>query len=318
MKMKRTSLFAIAICAFAWLVPQGQVVRASDAYIATVYRARWSPYTHSLIFGDVAYSPYAFRYSGSGLLNKQIKYTMYNEAYGSSNLVVEHAVYSPYAFGYDRSGLITDPYSVNFNLVYAQPYRIGGYGVIAIPQPCYPFATSAVPRSSVSREIAKSNYQAKVAARRRHVDAQRQRRDQAPPEREFNGQDVIAAYLTSKNIPYRTNRTLSIDNKLMTIDFQLTDKKLIIKYWNPEAILALKQQQDYKTRLYDNYMESYRDFCSKFLANGGELCQIVASDNVEVLAKLLECDEFKEDSKANEQTTVAKAGEETAASTTMD
>lgn len=316
--MKRTSLFAIAICAISCFVPQGQIARASDAYIATKYRARWSPYTHSLIFGDVQYSPFAFRYGGSGLLNKQVKYTMYNKAYGSSNLAVKNAVYSPYAFGYDRSGLITDPYSVNFNLVYAQPYSITQYGVIATPQPYYPVASSTVPRSSVSLAIAKNNYRAKVATRRRHVDAQRKRMAQTPPEREFNGQDVIAAYLTSKNIPYRTNRTLSINNKLMTIDFQLTDKKLIIKYWNPKNILALKQQHEYKTRLYDNYMESYHAFSSKFLANGGELCQIVASDNVEVLAKLLECDELKEDSKANEQTTVAKAGEETAASTTVD
>jgi hypothetical protein len=311
--MKRISLFAIAIIAIASITPQGQVARASDAYIATVYQARWSPYTHNLIFGDVAYSPFAFRYGGSGLLNKQIKYTMYNERYGSSNLVVEHAVYSPYAFGYDRSGLITDPYSVTFNLQYAQPYNLSGYGVIAAQQPCFP-----VVRSSVSREMARNNYRAKVAARWEHVEAQRKRMAQIPAEKEINGQDVIAAYLTSKNIPYRTNRTLSIDNKLMTIDFQLTNKKLIIKYWHPEEILALKQQQNYKIRSYDNYMESYRDFCSQYLENGGELCQIVTADNVEVLAKLMECDGIKEDSKPDEQTAVAKAGEETMVQTAVE
>ena len=156
MKMKRTSLFTTTICAIAYLVPQGQVARASDAYIATAYRARWSPYTHSLIYGDVAYSPFVFRYGGSGLLNKQIKYTMYNGKYDSSNLVVKNTVYSPYAFGYDRSGLITDPYSVTFNLVYAQPYNISGYGVVAAQQPCFPVQRSYVTRSSVSNEIAKS------------------------------------------------------------------------------------------------------------------------------------------------------------------
>lgn len=306
--MKRISLFAIAIFA----VTSG-AVQASDSYIATKYRARWSPYTHSLIFGDVEYSPYAFRYGVSGLTSRHLRYTMYGKKYGSSNLVNEHARYSPYAFGYNRSGLITDPYSVTFDLYYAQPYRASGYSVVVNEPTCYTIA-----RSSNVCDNAKSNYQAKVAARRANVQKQENRRSQIRPAGEFTGEDIIAAYLTSKNIAFRTNRSLSIGNKLITVDFQLTDKNIIIKYWNPEEILALKKQQSHRIRYYENYLESYRDFCSEYLNSGGEVHQIITADNAEVLAKLMEYDRLKDEEKSDEKTSVAKAGEEPAAMTTVE
>ena len=306
--MKRISLFATAILFIA-----SGIAQASDSYIATKYRARWSPYTHSLIFGDVKYSPYAFRYGGSGLISSRLRYSMYGKKYGRSNLVHENARYSPYAFGYNRSGLITDPYTVTFDLHYVQPYRRSGYGVVVNQPACYP-----VRKSSHVSNRAKNNYRTKTAARQARVEEQKQRRNQIQTAKEFNGKDVIAAYLSSKNIPFRTNRILSIDSKLISIDFQLTDRNLIIKYWNPEEILALKKQQNHRIRYYERYLESYQDFCGEYLNSGGEIHQIITAENIEVLTKLLEYDGLKEEIKSEEKTVIAKADEGSAALTTVD
>lgn len=139
------------------------------------------------------------------------------------------------------------------------------------------------------------------------VKEQKNRRNQIHAAKEYTGKDVIAAYLSSKNIPFRTNRILSIDSKLISIDFILTDRNIIIKYWNPEEILALKKQQNHRIRYYERYLESYQVFCSDYLNSGGKIHQIITAENTEVLAKLLKYDGLKEELKSDEKTVVAKA-----------
>ena len=69
-------------------------------------QVHWSVYEHKLVSGDVYYSPYAFQYGHSGLVNKEFRY-------------------SPYAFGNGQSGLISKydarPYCQHQALVVVQP-----------------------------------------------------------------------------------------------------------------------------------------------------------------------------------------------------
>jgi len=63
------------------------------------YRVRWSMHTHSLVPGNLYYSPYAPGHGGTGLIDGHVRY-------------------SPYAFGGGRSGLVSDEgvtYSCGFN-----------------------------------------------------------------------------------------------------------------------------------------------------------------------------------------------------------
>ena len=106
------------------------------------------------------------------------------------------------------------------------------------------------------------------------------------------GNQIVAAYLRSKNIDFRTNRLLQIDGKTISVDFQLTDRNVIVKYWDPVEILALDQQAQYRKLAYENYLKSWKDFCGQYQREGGKIYSIVSADSAEILAKLTDCSEL--------------------------
>ena len=301
--MKRISLFAIAMLA---TVPG--ITKASGYYSASQYRVRWSPYTHGLVTGDIKYSPYAYQRGSSGLIYRRMKYSPYAKQYGNTGLVHDNVRYSPYAFGFNRSGLVADPWGGAYDYQYARPHKS--------PGPCVVVYNSKSPsyRPSVNRSTrvyagTNNNPRAKLAARKAKVEQLKRRRDQIQTAREYNGKDIISAYLRLKNIDFRTNRTLSIENKLISIDFILTDKNIIIKYWNPEAILALKQQQNKRIRSYERYLVSYKEYCNEYLNNGGRIYQIITADHKEVLVKLIDYKQLEEKPELEDRTIPAQADE---------
>lgn len=97
----------VVLLALAWIFRATTPVAGADTvfygygfydYSYDRDQVRWSVYEHRLVSGDVYYSPYAFQYGHSGLVNKEFRY-------------------SPYAFGNGQTGLISKydarPYNQN-------------------------------------------------------------------------------------------------------------------------------------------------------------------------------------------------------------
>ncbi|KPL22506.1 MAG: hypothetical protein AMJ75_07940 [Phycisphaerae bacterium SM1_79] len=307
---KRISLFAVVMLA---ILPG--LTKASTYHYATQYRVRWSPYTHGLIYGDLKYSPYAKQRGNSGLVYRRLRYSPYAKKFGNSGLVYDNMRYSPYAFGFKSSGLIADPWGESYDYHCLQTYQN--------TRPCVVVhhSTSQSSRTSTGRStpvysVGNNNSWARLAARQAKAEQLKRRREKIRTTDEFGGKDIISAYLRLKNIDFRINRILSIENNLISVDFILTDKNTIIKYWNPEKILALQKENDPRISSYENYLKSYKDFVGRYLDSGGRIYQIITADDTEILSKLLEfqkqCDE-QELCEPCETTNVAKAnGDSTA------
>ncbi len=305
--MKRISVFTIAI-----ILTLPVVAKACYYPFASRHRVRWSPYTHGLVYGDVQYSPFAYKRGSSGLVYRRMRYSPYANKYGKSKLVYDNVRYSPYAFGYKRSGLISYPWGESYDYHYARPYKHGGPCVVVYHSQRKSSRPSVNRSAKVYHRTKNSNRVSPAVHKAKTEQLNRQSSHQVE-QRESNGKDLIAAYLTLKNINYGTNRILSIEKKLISIDFVLTDLNIIIKYWNPEEILALKRRKNSRIFYYDSYLESYKEFCSEYLSNGGRIYQIITADNKEILKKLFEYDELKAGQKSSDTTVIAKANEESMA-----
>ncbi len=305
--MKRISVFTIAI-----LLTLPVVAKACYYPFASRHRVRWSPYTHGLVYGDVQYSPYAYKRGSSGLVYRRLQYSPYANKYGKSRLVYNNVRYSPYAFGYKRSGLISYPWGASYDYHYPRPIQYDGPCVVVYHSKSKPSRPS-VNRTAKAHHRAKNYNQVSPAVHKTKTEKLKRQSSRKVEQRELNGRDLIAAFLTLKNIDYRTNRILSIDQKLISIDFVLTDQNIIIKYWNPEEILALRKRKNSRIFYYDNYLESYKDFCGEYLSNGGQIYQIVTADNKEILKKLFECNELKVRQKSSDTTVIAKANQQSTA-----
>jgi len=305
--MKRISVFAIAIMA---ILPG--LTKASVYHYDTRYRVRWSPYTHGLVWGHLRYSPYAYQRGSSGLVYHRLKYSPYAKQYGNTGLVHDNMRYSPYAFGLKSSGLIANPWGQSYDYHCLQTYQNTRPCVVVHHSTSQASCPSAG-RNTSAYNRAKNNSRTRLAARKAKAEQLKRRRDQIRTAKEYGGKDIISGYLKLKNIDFRINRILSIENNLISVDFILTDRNIIIKYWNPEKILALQKQQNPRIRSYESYLESYKDFCSEYLDSGGQIYQIITADNTEVLAKLLEYKELCNEQESGETTTVAKASEDSTA-----
>ncbi|MEA3226446.1 MAG: hypothetical protein U9Q07_10895 [Planctomycetota bacterium] len=264
--MKRISISAIVLLVVAAGAAQARHVYGYGywhGYSANRNRVRWSIYKHGLISGDVYYSPYAHRQGSSGLVDGDVRY-------------------SPYAFGHGKSGLVIDGGGSFCSGVNAVRYSVLAHSVAP--------GCSAHPRSSHSHRYANQ-----AESRKQTVEARRARRiELAQARREKNairandGKEIIAGYLRDKNIDFRTTRILSIEGKIVSVDFLLNDGSTILKYWNPEEILSLGRQGRRK-KFYDKYVESWSDSCAEHLRAGGKIHQIISSDADEILAKLPLC-----------------------------
>ncbi len=304
---KRILVFAITLLT---ILPG--LTKASVYYYNPRYRVRWSPYTHGLVRGKVKYSPYAKKYGSSGLVYYRQKYSPYAKKYGNTGLVNDSVRYSPYAFGFKSSGLVSDPWGNTYNYYRSRGYQSTKPCIVVYHSTSRPSCPSAG-RSTTTYNRTKNNSRAKLAATRAKAERLKSQREKIRKADEYSGKNLISAYLRLKNIDYRINRILSIENNLISIDFILTDKNTIIKYWNPEKILALQKEKNPRIRAYENYLESYKDFAGDFLDSDGRIFQIISADEKEILTKLLEFQEQCDEQGPAETTTVAKAGEDNTA-----
>lgn len=299
--MKRISVLAISLLT---ILPG--LTKANVYYYNPQYRLRWSPYAHGLVWGKAKYSPYAKKYGNSGLVNYRLKYSPYAKKYGNTGLVYDNVRFSPYAFGFKSSGLIADPWGHSYDYYRSQRYLSTKPCIVV----CYSTSRLSCPsagRSTTTYNRTKNNSWAKLAAPQAKIERLKSQREKIQAAKEYSGKDIISGYLSLKNIDYRMNRILSIENNLISVDFILTDKNTIIKYWNPEKILALQKENDPRIRTYENYLESYKNFAGEYLDSGGQIYQIITADETEILTKLLEFQKQCDEKKPDETTTVAKA-----------
>ena len=272
--MKRISFIVLAALA---LVPGVAGAHGYYAYSGYDYdHVRWSIYTQSLISGDLYYSPYAY-------------------SYGQSALVPYWVRYSPYAFGLNHpSGLVNDYATslVSLSSIYYYPNQSGylspSWGV------CH---DETAHQNSIALSNARqrqATYAACVQARRDRIKERQQERTMAAA----GGDQIVAAYLKSRNIDFKISRALQIDGKTISADFELAGTNLIVKYWDPAAISALDQQAQHRKVAYENYLQSWKQFEGQYQHAGGTIYSIISADSNEILAKLTDCDELNTETKA--------------------
>ncbi len=265
--MKRISISAAVLLALLAGVAEARHVYGYGfgfGYSSSRTRVRWSIYEHGLISGDVYYSPYAFGRGGSGLVDGEARY-------------------SPYAFGHGHSGLVSDGGGSFFSGVNAVRYNV--------------FAHSVAPGCSAHPHGSHSHGYANLAGRRKEmIAALRARRTElARARREKmaikanDGKEIIANYLKSRNIDFKTTGKLSIAGRVISVDFLLNDGNTILKYWNPAEIPSAAQQQQRQRKFFENYLQSWKVSCAEHLRAGGKVHQIISSDAGEILAKLPLC-----------------------------
>jgi hypothetical protein len=107
-----------------------------------------------------------------------------------------------------------------------------------------------------------------------------------------NGGEIIRQYLASKNIDFQMNRILRIGNRMVSADFLLRDKNILIKYWNPQDVEFVAQSSDYEKSTYERYKQMCSTFGEQFRQKGGKIYQIESANAQKILEILKQCDEL--------------------------
>jgi len=244
-----------------WLVLLALTPDVTEAYYYYYVPARYR----------IHYSPYALRYGSSGLVPGGLDYSVYAFDYSHTGLVYEGTRYTPYALQYGSTGLVYDYY-------YAYPYMMPyGYPGTVINNYYY----GCRPKCRPPRSAPGTNPQ------------------YAPPDSDSSSTDgmgTIRQYLRARGFDGASvNRILRIDNVLVSVDFTLRDRNLLIKYWDPKQVDRLSGT-DAKScasatqqKIYAKYKQDWDRFAQQYEQTGGEIYQVNASDQETIVAALQAC-----------------------------
>lgn len=242
----------------------------------------------------IRYSPYALSYRSSGLIPGAIHYSPYVHGPESSGLAFEGLRYTPYAQTYGNTGLVLDYYWWPIPYMPYYPAR-PPYPVYCLPAcvPCPPKPNCSTPGAygtgNVQRRTAPGMSFETPARNRSESVASTQPR----PTRQDDGMMVIRQYLLGQGFTNAAiGRILRIDGVLVSVDFVLRDRNLIVKYWNPEKIDSLNAQADARQRMYAAYKQDWDSFAQAHKRNGGKVYCVNASKRDEIVAVLQACDEL--------------------------
>jgi hypothetical protein len=215
----------------------------------------------------VHYSPYAFSYHNNGLVPGCVKYSPYAFSASNTGLVFAGVQYNPYAFGYGKTGLIVDYCAYGYPYVVAtapcnsdRPCRQRD-GCAAAPRPSCQSAPAA-PAGSYATADAPAKDMMYVI--RQHL-------------REHGYKDVSV------------NRILRVDNKLVSVDFMLPGRNLLIKFWDPEQVHLMRTKPDSTQKSFQRYKDNWESFAAEHERAGGRIVHISGSDQQEVVAALDSC-----------------------------
>jgi len=266
--MKRISISAAA----AMLIVVSSVAQGHSyyGYDSVRHRVRWSIYAHSLIPGELHYSPYANKYGSTGLVPYWVRY-------------------SPYAYSCKHPSGLVDDHASSMSTIYYSPDNytysdFSGPGNVSVH--CSRNVDEDASLPSRQRDSCETKLQA-LKLRTQMLEQLRQQRGKITAT---NGKDIVAQYLEGQNIDFRMTRILQVEGKTISVDFLVADGNILIKYWNPLEILALQYKAEYKKKAYEDYLESWKGFCAEFQGAGGKIYQIISSDRNEIsteLAKLI-------------------------------
>ena len=278
--MKRISLVSIALLSILCTSTQ-----ARDYYnVPLNYRTHWSPYTQGLVSGFVKYNPYTLKYNSSGLTNYRLKYSPYAFGYNSSGLIDYQIEYNPYALSTNNSGLVSQTSGEFFGI-----YSYGPVMNIIHSDTISDQCTCNSETNNFS-EYAKKINEDNLSARKAALEKQKVQLKKNKEEKANDPSEAIREYLDSKNIKYKTNDNLRIDGETVSINFNIEDANIIIKFWNSSAISGFAENDKYKKDIFDNYLESWENFCVNNIGNSKKVYNIF-SDSREDIIKQLSFDE---------------------------
>lgn len=271
--MKRISLQSILL--FSILCTCAQ---ARDYYHVPVrYRTHWSPYSQSLVSGFVEYNPNALTYKSSGLVNYRLEYSPYSLTYNSSGFIDRDVEYNPYAFSYNSSGLISQT-SGEF-------YCGGSVLNIIHMETCVKQCQNNSEQINFSDSAKKANEQ-KLMERKANLEKQKAQLEKNQQQKANDPSQAIREFLESKNIRYNANRSLRIDGETVSINFNIEDANIIIKFWNSKAISDFAENNQYKKDIFDNYKESWKEYCVNYIGNTKKIYNIISDNKEDVLKQL--------------------------------
>jgi hypothetical protein len=236
------------------------------------------------------YSPYAFSYKyPSGLISGELSYSPYAFSYHHSGLVPYSVQYSPYAFSYKYpSGLVSDYWSGPYYFDYAFSYRQFGAGDCDTRRSGH---VSSDESADLLYYQMRQKYEENLKARDERIRTLRSDRQEATATTEIDGAEIIRRYLASKNVDFQMNRILKIGDRMVSAEFLLKNKNLLIKYWNPAEVALVTQDSGYKKNMYEKYRQMCSDFGQQFRQQGGKIYQIESANAQEILEKLKLCDQ---------------------------
>jgi len=196
-----------------------------------------------------------------------VRYSPYALSYHhSSGLVPCGVEYTPYAFSYHNSGLVAG---------YGICYYGGGY-------------TWAIPKAFHGR-VPHAGHRVPFGARRCAQDTPR-------PARPPDGMAVIRRHLHAKGLSsVDIDRILRVGDQLLSANFLVKDRNLLIKYWNPEGIEQLNTKQPFQQKAYAQYKESWEQFARQFQQKGGEIYYVNSSEPQAIVAALESCPKLSPD-----------------------
>jgi hypothetical protein len=188
--------------------------------------------------------------------------------------------YSPYAFGYHSSGLI--PCDVQYT-PYAFSYHnsglVYGYGlceeygpVFAVPAHRF-FGGFRAPAVRHAPPVVRGH--AQVTPR---------------PVPRLNRMDIIRQHLRAKGFASPgIDRILRVDNQLVSVDFYVKDRNLLIKYWNPQELEQINTKEGYQQKAYAKYKENWERYAQQYRQAGVEIYTISAAEPEAIVAALDSC-----------------------------
>ena len=283
--MKRISLLSISVSLILCTS-----IQANDySYVPLKNKIRWSPYQHGLVSSMVSYTPYSYKYGSTGLTCDFVDYSPYDLKYGSDGLVFDTLDYSSYALKYGGSGLVEhnsyySPYAFDYNgsgLIYDTTDSICCYTYTPNETSAYGKSETSYIENKLSRTFAYysqeiSNVQAET--RKEFVEKRKAEIEKKRQQKANDLSEVICQILKSKNVNFSTNRNLLIDGKTISINFDIPDANLIIKFWNTKEIQELVNDDINNKRIFDNYIKSWQNYCIDYIGNTKQIINIYASD----------------------------------------
>jgi len=217
-------------------------------------------------YGGVHYSPYALSYYHSGLVPCGVTYSPYALSYEHSGLISECTQYTPYALSYYNSGLVP-----GYGICYPGLYGDGGYPFFGVSARRAPRAVARAPRP-----------------------AGRCAQDTARPPRPADGIDIIRQHLKARGFAsVNVDRILRVDNQLVSVDFLVTDRNLLIKYWNPQELERLTSKEVYKQKVCAKYQQDWERYAAQYRQTGGEVYTVNASEPQAIVVALDSCTKLR-------------------------